>query len=491
MELDLRKKSISAVAWSAVEACSRQGVQFVISIVLARLLAPEIFGLIAMLSLFIGLASCFCEAGFSSALIQKADLSPADTSSVFYFNLAMGLVMALLFWAAAPWIAAFYHAPVLSPLTRVMGLNLFLGTLGAVQQTLLAKALDFRSLMRVSVVASVVSGMIGIALAWQGYGVWSLAMQALLSTIVATVLLWWLCPWRPAWLFSLKALRSLFRFGSYLFLSGVIDLAYTRAYTLVIGKFYSPGALGLYSRADSTQQIPTNLLSTVVTRVSFPIFAAVAHDRTLLRRALRKVLTSIMLLNIPAMLGLMVVARPFVLSVFGSKWLACVPYLQILCIAGCLWPLHVLNLSVLKAMGRSDLFFRLEIIKKAVGVGIVVVSCFISISAMAWGVALISVLSVGINGYYTGVLLDYAVSKQLRDILPSVCISAVMTVCIWPLSLIPAIPAPLLLGLQISTGLLAYGAICFVLRVESFEYALKELRVSLPRSKISPPGLRA
>jgi len=486
MQQELKKRSLSAVVWSGGEAFSRQGVQFIISIILARLLAPEIFGLIAMLSLFIGLASCFCEGGFSSALIQKQSLSQEDTSSVFYFNVMMGLTAALLFCATAPWIAAFYQAPVLQPLTRLMGLNVFIGTLGAVHQTLLVKDLDFRCLMRISIVAAIVSGAVGIALAWRGCGVWSLAIQTLVSTGVSTALLWWWRPWRPALVFSLKALRSLFRFGAYLFLSSVLDLAYTRAYSLVIGKFYTAGDLGLYSRADSTQQLPTNLLSTVVTRVSFPMFAAVAHDRELLRRAMRKVLASIMLLNVPAMLGLMVVARPLIVAVFGINWAGCVPYLQILCLAGVLWPLHVLNLSGLKAMGRSDLFFRLEVIKKAVGVCILVGSCLISITAMAWGMVLTSIVCVGINTYYTGVLLDYPLSRQIRDLLPCALPAGSMVACVWPFSLMTSVSPAALLGFQVSAGLIAYVATCVLLKNESFHYALRELRLGFLPSKVSP-----
>jgi teichuronic acid exporter len=486
MQAEFKQRSVSAVAWSAGEAFSRQGVQLIIQIVLARLLAPELFGVIAMLSLFIGLAGCFCEGGFSSALIQKQELSAEDTSSVFYFNVLMGIGAALLFWVAASWIAAFYHTPVLRPLTRLMGLNVLIGTLGAVHQALLVKDLDFRCLMRISLVSATISGTIAITLAWRGWGVWSLAIQTLISTGVSTALLWWWRPWRPALAFRLKALRSLFRFGSYLFLSGVLDLAYTRAYSLIIGRFYSAGDLGLYSRADATQQMPASLLSSVVTRVSFPMFAAVSHDRELLRRALRKVLASIMLLNVPAMVGMMVVARPLILTTFGPNWGGCVPYLQILCLAGTLWPLHVLNLTALNALGRSELFFRLEVIKKAIGICIVVGTCLISIRAMAWGMVFFSIVAVVINTHYTGVILDYPLKGQLRDVFPCALPAGAMVACVWPFSLLSATSPAALLGLQISVGCIVYLALCMVLRIESFQYALRELKLGLRASRVSP-----
>ncbi len=486
MQEELKKRTVSAVVWSAGEAFSRQGVQLIISIVLARLLAPEVFGVIAMLSLFIGLAACFCEGGFSTALIQKQNLSEEDTSSVFYFNVMMGLVTALLFWAAAPWVAAFYHTPVLKPLTRVMGLNVLIGTLGAVHQTLLAKDMDFRCLMRISVVAALISGVIGIALAWRGWGVWSLAIQTFVSTAVSTALLWWWRPWRPALVLSLKALRSLFRFGSYIFLAGISDLAYTRAYSLVIGKFYSAGDLGLYSRADTTQQMPTTLLSGGISRVAFPMFAEVAHDRELLRRAMRKVLASTMLLNVPGMLGLALVARPLVVTVFGANWAGCVAYLQILCLAGALWPLHVVNLCALKALGRSDLFFRLELIKKPLGFCFMVGACLISITAMAWGTLLFAVVAVAINAYYTGGLLDYPLSKQIRDSLACALPTAAMVASVWPLSLLTSLPPTALLGLQISAGLIVYLMVCVVLKIESLQYAIREVRLRFLESKMSP-----
>jgi len=476
---DLKRKSVSAVAWSAVDIFARQSVQFIISVILARLLAPEQFGVIAMLGLFIGLAGTLVNSGFGSALIQKKSLTDEDTSSVFYFNLFASFVMALLLCALSPWIARFYRMQILEPLACFMALNLFLGSFGAVHWALLNRDLDFRTQMRISVTAAVISGALAITLAATGWGVWSLAIQTVVSTVISTICVWWWRPWRPRFIFSFAALRSMFRFGSYLLFSGLLDTAYTQFYTLVIGKFYSARDLGYYARADGTRMLPTNVISTIVSRVAFPIFSAASGDRNLLQRGMRKAVESLMLVNLPLMLGLLAVSRPLVLTLFGEKWLPCVPYLRVLCLAGILWPLHVINLNLLNAIGRTDLFFRLEIIKKVIGFSVLLIAANISILAMAWSSVLLGVVSYFLNAYYTGVHLGYPASRQLRDIFPLVLASGFMFACVWPLTLISSFPAPVLLAVQVVTGGAIYLACCYFLKFHAFTEGVTELRLRL------------
>lgn len=474
--MSLHQKSLRAVFWSGADVFMRQGLQFFISILLARLLAPEDFGVIAMLYVFIGLAGLFIDSGFSSALIQRQDTTHTDESTVFFFNLGMGALMALALCAAAPWIATFFELPILQNLTYVMALNLFIGAFGSIHNTLLTKTLNFKTIMKVGGVATFCSGLLAIAMAWWGFGVWSLAWQTLLSSLITVSLLWWWHPWRPHWEFSLLSLSRLFRFGGFLMLSGLLDTVYTRLYAVLIGKFFSARELGYYTRAESTQQLPVSILTGVLNRVAFPVFSEAAVDPQRLARGLRKVLVAIMLLNIPAMLGLAVVAEPLVVTLFGAKWLPCVPFLQVLCLAGVLWPLHVINLNALMAQGRSDLFFRIEVIKKVVGVVLLVLASLHSVMAIAWLRLLLGVFSFFINAHYSGVLLGYGPWRQLRDILPYGGVAMVMAVSVgWAGHALHWPPAAELVALSV-LGATFYWVACRWLRLAAFDEVITMIR---------------
>lgn len=461
--MSITHKSLSAVFWSGADVFMRQGLQFFVSILLARLLLPEEFGLLAMLSIFTGVAGLFVDSGFSLALIQRQNITREDESTVFFFNLGAGLIVALGLCLAAPWIATFFEQaiskdkiyasaltlhnlpwladffklPVLQSLTYVMAFNLFVGSLGSIQSVLLTKAMEFKGLMKIGVVASLLSGVLAVILAWQGFGVWSLALQTLASTMITIVLLWLRHPWRPQWVFSFTSLCSLFHFGGYMLLSGLLDTLYTRLYSLIIGKLFSARELGYYTRADNTQQLPVNVLISVLNRVAFPLFSVAATDKALLARGMRKVIRTIMLFNIPIMLGLMVVAEPLVITLIGEKWLPSVPVLQILCLSGVIWPLHVINLNVLMAQGHSNLFFRIEVLKKIIGVVAIVVASFYGILAIAWSQVIVGILGFLINAHYTGVFLGYSAWKQTRDLLPYLVVSVLMTLAIWLSIFIP------------------------------------------------------
>ncbi len=429
--MSLTHKSLSAIFWSGADVFLRQGLQFFVSILLARLLSPEDFGVVAMLYVFISLAAVFVDSGFSSALIQRQDTTITDESTVFFFNLGMGAMVAIALCLAAPWIAIFFELPILQNLTYVMALNLFIGAFGSIHTALLTKALNLKTIMKVGGVATLFSGLTAIVLAWRGFGVWSLAWQTLMSSLITVVLLWWWHPWRPHWVFNQHSLRRLFRFGGFMMVSALLDTLYTRLYAVLIGKLFSSKELGFYTRAESTQQLPVNLLANVLNRVAFPAFSAAALEPDKLARGLQKALLMIMMLNIPAMLGLSVVAEPLVVTLFGVKWLPSVPFLQVLCLAGVLWPLHVINLNALMALGRSDLFFRLEIIKKCVGLPLLVLASLHSVMAIAWIQVFLGVLGFFINAYYSGVLLGYGPWRQLRGILPFGLVGMVMALIVW------------------------------------------------------------
>lgn len=446
----------------------RQGLKFLVSILLARLLSPEEFGLVAMLYLFTGIADIFIDSGLSAALIQRQDITHADESTVFFFNLGVGLLVALELCLAAPWIAAFFEQPVLRSLTYAMALNLFVSAFGNIQYTVLNKALDFKLLMKIGFVASLLSGILAVVLAWQGFGVWSLAIQILASTLITVVLLWLWHPWRPQWIFDLAALRSLFRFGGFMFFSGLLHTLYIRSYSVFIGKLFSAQELGYYTRADNIQLLPASVLTTVLNRVAFPVFSAAAADKARLARGMRKVLRMIMLFNIPIMLGLVVVAEPLVITLIGEKWLPSVPILQVLCLAGLTLPLQVINLSALMAQGRSNLFFRVEILKKFIGVIAIVWASFYGVLAIAWSQVAVNLLYFLIDAYYTGVFLGYPAWKQARDLLPYLVISGFMALVVWSIHCYSILSPSAQLGLMIGVGATVYVLTCCLFRLEVF-----------------------
>jgi len=412
----LHEKTTRAVMWSALDVFMRQGVQFIVLVVLARILAPEDYGLIAMLGLFVGVAGIFIDSGFGSALIQRQNITHIDESTVFIFNLAMGMVVALLLCAAAPWIAAFFKQPVLRYLTYVMALNLFVNTFGSIHTTLLTKELNFKTIAQTGGVASLLSGTLAIILATQGFGVWSLAGQTLAASVMTVLLLWVWHPWRPVWTFSFVSLRSFFRFGGYEMATTLIDVFSTNLYLILIGKMFSVREVGFYDRAQKTQQLPIALMMGIINRVAYSAFSTAAQDKAKLVRGLRKAQAISMFVNTPILIGIAILAEPLVSTLFGAQWLPCVPVLQVLALAGLLWPLHLLNLSVLRAQGRSDLFFWIAIFKKVVTISLTVLASFHGIMAIAWAQVAASIFAYLVNAHYSKVFLDYGAVKQVRDL---------------------------------------------------------------------------
>ncbi|MEO8599473.1 MAG: lipopolysaccharide biosynthesis protein, partial [bacterium] len=421
----LKQKAKIAVLWSAADIFLRQGLQFGVSIALARLLSPEEFGTIALLYLFTGVASAFVDSGFSAALIQKKDISKTDESTVFWFNLLIGAFVAVCLWAISPIISKFYNIPILIPLMAVMALNIFISALGSIHGTLLTRQLDFKTLMKVSAVATSFSGATAVILAINNFGIWALAAQTLMATSVTTVMLWMLNKWRPSLIFSIDSARRLFSFGGYMLASSLLNIIYGRAYSLVIGKFYGVSDLAFYNRAESTIGLPTGILSSILSRVAFPIFSEAAKNNEKLYRGSKFAVQNIMYINIPIMLGLAVVAEPVVQTLFGSKWLPSVPVMQVLCIGGVLWPLHVINLDILKSQGHSKIFFRLELIKIGLGILALSIGAFFGVIGIAWSTVLLSGLSFFVNAYYTKKFLSYGALEQILDVLPAFVISLI------------------------------------------------------------------
>jgi teichuronic acid exporter len=411
-----RTSTLSAVFWSGADAVLRQAASLASTMILARLLRPDDFGAVATLQFFVNVAGVFVSGGLGASLIRSPDSTRNEESAIFYFNLSVAAALAVLLALAAPAIAHFFADPSLQGLTYAMALNLFLTAFGMIHTTLLERALDFRTMAKVGFVASVLSSALAITLAYYNFGAWSLAAQGIASTAISSLLLWQLHPWRPVLHWDLRALRKHFRFGGYLLVNGLLDSATNHLNTVLIAKLYSVRDLGFYSRAEGTRQLPTNLMTGVLNRVALPIFAAAAKEPTRLLAGMRRAQSTVMWLNVPLTLGLIVVAEPLVLTLFGDAWAPAVPILQVLSLVGMIWPLHVFNLNVLLAQGHSDLFFRINVIKKVANTVLVVAASFFGVLAMAWAQVLASCFAFIVNAYYTGRFLNYGATQQLRDL---------------------------------------------------------------------------
>ncbi len=469
MPTSLRNRTIHALSWSLSGAMAQRLVAFVVSIVLARLLLPEQFGLIGMLTVFIAIAQTFIDSGFAAALIQKKDHDRLDECSVFYFNILIGLLAYIIIFLSTPWIADFYGEPVLVPLGRVMGLQFLISPFAMIQRTLLHKRLDFKSLTAATFAVSLVSGTFGIILAYRGFGVWALAYQQLLAAVLLTVLFWVINPWRPSIIFSFKSIRGLFVFGSRLLASGLLDTVFRNIYVLIIGRMFSPAALGFYSKAHSLERMPTQTLTGVVRTVMFPVFAHIQDDKPRLQRAMSRAMTFLVMLIFPMMLGMAVVARPLVIVLLTEKWLPSVPYLQLLCLVGMLYPLHVLNLNVLKAVGRSDLFLRLEIVKKVITIINISIAWRWGITGLIVGQVIGGVIAYFLNARYTTMTAGYPIGRQIRDVAPYLGASVIMAVAAHSINwtVLAANDWWLLTG-QVVTGAVVYLLACWIFRLSAF-----------------------
>jgi O-antigen/teichoic acid export membrane protein len=424
--LNHRQKTINGMLWSISERFSLQGVQLVVSIILARLLEPSQFGLIGMLSLFMALAQSILDSGFGSALIQKKDVDHLDNCSIFYFNILVGIFLTLLLIAFAPVIAAFFDQPILIPLTRFLSLNIFINGFALVQSTILTKQMNFKAQLKINLISVVLSGMIGITLAYLGWGVWSLALQSVLNTLFRTILYWVLSTWKPSLIFSFTALGTMFTFGSKLLLSGLLDTFFQNIYQTFIGKMFSVSELGFYTRARSMEQTAVTATSSSLGRVLFPAMSPLQDDITRLRQAYKKTIGVSLFFHFPLMFGLIGIADPLIRFLMTDKWAPSIPFFQLLCIVGLLYPLQVLNLNILMVKGRSDLFFRLEIIKKIFVILAILITYRWGVTGLIFGQIGTSVISYLLNSYYSGQLVNYSMIEQIRDITPSFITAGLM-----------------------------------------------------------------
>lgn len=478
MKEELNKKVISSFSWSFLERLSSQGINFVFSIILARLLLPSDFGLIAMLSIFMAFAHVFINSGFGQALIQKESTTYIDECSVFYFNIVIAFIMAGLIFFLAPWIAEFYNQPLLTSMTRVLSLSLIFNSFGLIQRSLCSKKLDFKIQFKVSIITVIISGPISLLLAFNGYGVWSLVILYIVNDLLNTILFWVFSAWRPSLKFSFISLKTMFGFGSRLLIVSLMNSLFSNIYILVIGKLYSAKSLGFYSRAEVFYKFPIDAINQIFSSVSFPTFSLIQNDLDKLSTYSINIIKTTTLITFPLMFGLIVVARPLVEVLLTEKWIEIVPYLQLLCVIGLINPIQRVNYNVINSMGRSDLFLKLEIVDKIFIISAIAISYKFEILGLIYGQIIVLILSYCINMYCTAKLLNYSFFFQIRAILPSLLISIVMGFLVYNVKYLLIENQLHLLFVQVFSGVIIYILLCYFTKLESFMNIINKLNLN-------------
>lgn len=466
-EKSLKQKTVKGVAWSAIDNVSKIGVSFIVNIILARLLTPEDYGVIGLLMVFVSIFNVFVDGGFTNAIIRKENVTDEDYSTAFYTNMFISVCMTFLLFISAPYIAEFFNNCELTLYTRAISFIIIINALCIVQRTRLTRAIDFKTQTKVTLLATLLSGILGIYMAYTGYGVWSLIAQQLSLSFFNALLLWFLNKWRPLFAFSRSSFTEMWSFGWKLTVSGLLDVAWRDIYQIVIGRFYTPSSLGLYTRAKQFPDLFSQNITTVVQRVSYPVLSSVQQDKVRLKMAYKRIIKTTMLPTFVLVIGLAASSKSLVLCLLGEKWIECVPFLQLICFSSMLYPLHSLNLNMLQVQGRSDLFLKLEIIKKIVAIGPILLGIFIDIYWMIASSVLTGFFSYYLNAYYSGPFLNYSIKEQIKDILPSILVAITMAIPVYAMSYLP-VTAYVLFPLQIIAGAFFVIATCEVKRLPEY-----------------------
>ena len=485
---NLKQKTINGMIWTVSERFSVQIVQLLVSILLARLLEPSEFGLIGMLAIFTALAQSIMDSGFGSALIRKKQATQVDASSIFYFNLGVGCFLAIILFLSAPFIAKFYNQPILIPLTSVLSLNLIINSFSLVQTSLLTKNMNFNIQLKVSLSAVILSGTIGIIMAYSKMGVWSLAVQMISNYFFKAIFLWFLSDWRPTLAFSFTSIRSMFSFGSKLLISGIIEIIFRNIYQTFIGKVYSPTDLGYYTRALTFETAATQATSSSLSKVIYSALSPFQDNNKTLKQAYRKTIRMSLFLHFPLMFGLVAIAQPLITFLVTEKWAPSVPFFQMLCLVGLWYPLRVLFLNIVNIKGRSDLTLQLLIVEKLLIIGAIMLTYNRGIMFLLYGQIATSIFFYLISSLISGKLIDYRVKEQMNDLVKSFLLSICMYLFIQIVGIINFSSDFLLLITQILSGIIFYLIINYLLRsTELFEYykIVSNLLISLKIKKIN------
>lgn len=482
MAESLTKKTVHGVAWNSLDRIANYGISFLVSIILARLLSPEDYGLIGLINIFIVIFNTILDGGLSTALIRKDKVNDTEFNTVFYSNLVVSIVLTLVLFFSAPWISTFFKRPELVPLLKAMSFILIINAFAIIQQTKLTRDINFKDQTKVSVIAHVGSGIIGILLAFLGFGVWALVAQQLTSRIFATFLYWFFARWRPGLSFSWSIFNELFGFSWKLLVARLINSIWGQIYQGVIGKCYSPHTLGLYTRAVQYSQMFSSGVSDVVLKVSLPVMSTIQNEDNRLITATRKIIKTTMFITFAFMMWMAAAAKSFVVVLIGEKWLDCVPMLQIVCFNVVLNPLCYINENLLTVKGRSDKLLLIHFVKVVITIVPLLLGIFVGIYWMLIGSTIISWLSIFLYAYYTNKYYGYSAYTQIKDIMPSIVSSILMAIPVFLLSILP-LSHFIILPLQVLFGGLLIVFWGRALKLEEYEFVKKTIWNLVKRKK--------
>jgi O-antigen/teichoic acid export membrane protein len=451
--MSLKEQTLTGITWSFIDNIAKTVILFIIGLVLARLIEPSQFGIIGVTSIFLSILPFFSDGGFGNALIQKKDCTEIDISSVFFFNVFVSVVLYLLLFLFASFFSGFFKINELTLVLKVLGLQIIISSFGAVQTVILTKRLDFKLLTKISLFSQVSSGLLAILLAFKGFGVWALVIRTLVESTLYVISLFVFNKWIPKFVFDFFALKKLFKFGSNLLVSGLIDNVFNNAYYFVIGKYYSPTQLGYYTRADMFSKLPSQNLTAVIQRVSFPVMSKLQDDDEHLKQALKKLIGLSMFISCLSMFCMAASSKALVLMLLGKSWFESIVYLQLLCFSVFLYPIHSLNLNLLNVKGKSGLFLKLEILKKILLVPVILLGVFIGIKEMLYGMILFSPVALIINTKFTGKLINYSLLNQLKTVLPSFLFASIVALVVFSIALFDfELPALIIFFIQLLVG---------------------------------------
>ena len=427
----LKQQTKKGLYWSFFNQFSNYGMQFCIGIVMARLLSPSDYGITALPGVFMAIAGIFQDSGMAGALIRKEKIEEKDYSTLFIYSIAMGIFMYAVLFIASPWIADFFHTPVLIPLIRVTALTFLWGPVSTVQYVILKRKLDFKTPTKISIATKIFSGVVGITLAYMGYGLWALVISGVLSSFLGLVIVAYVVKWYPKTGWSKDSFKYLWNYGNKMLASALLDTAYNNITPVFVGKYYSPSDLGIYNRAQGYASLPSQQMTGVIQNVTFPVLSKMLNDDEGLARNYRRMIRTTAFIVFPMMFMLSALARPLILTMITAKWESCIILLQLMCFSMMWYPVHSLNLNLLQVKGRTDLFFRLEIIKKILGISILTITLPQGLIIFCIGSIISSILSLFINTYYTGKLINVGFLKQMKDLIPILLLSSIMYLAIY------------------------------------------------------------
>lgn len=471
----LKDKTIKGLVWGAVERWATQCVDFVFTVLIARLLLPDDYGIIAMLNIFLAISRTLIDSGFEAALIRKTDRTDTDFSTVFYFNVVASIFCYVILWVLSPHIAGFYNAPLLEQITKIVSLNLVISAFAGIHSAKLVIAIDFKTKTNVSLVHAVISGTVGLVMAYMGYGIWALIVQSVTAAIVRTIALWIAVRWKPSLVFSWQSFKEMFSFGSKLLTAGLLNTFYNNIYSLAIGKFYSPASLGVYSKANTLANLPSTNVMGVFQNVLYPVLSSIQDDKQKLIDIHRRFLRMSCFIVFPMAVGLASVADPLIRLLLTDKWAGCIPLLQVICFSAVWTPIIAVNTNLLKVKGRSDYFLKVEAINRIIGVVILCLTIPFGLVQMCYGVAVATFLSVCLNSYYTKKLIGYGFFSQLKDIASILVLSSVMGgFVLFIMTLFSTDIYRLIIG--VSSGVVFYVVGAMLLKIPELKEILSILR---------------